>query len=109
MVSGPHGQAGSRHIGLGEHQLVAELLRTIGGGHRLVALVGASGSGKSSVVRAGLIPALAKGAIEGSDGWLVASMMPGAHPFAELEGALLRTSSMGHRASTGSYAWAMTV
>ena len=62
------------------------------GGQRLVALVGASGSGKSSVVRAGLIPALAKGAIDGSDSWLVATMMPGAHPFAELEGALLRST-----------------
>ncbi len=75
----------------GRDALVAELLRAVGSGRNLVALVGASGSGKSSVVRAGLIPALAKGAIDDSDGWLVASMMPGAHPFAELEGALLKT------------------
>ncbi len=75
----------------GRDALVAEVLRTLAGGQRLVALVGASGSGKSSAVRAGIVPAIAKGAIEGSDGWLVASMMPGAHPFAELEGALLRT------------------
>ncbi len=75
----------------GRDALAAEVLRTLAGGQRLVALVGASGSGKSSVVRAGIMPAIAKGAIEGSDGWLVAAMMPGAHPFAELEGALLRT------------------
>ncbi len=75
----------------GRDALVAELLRTLGNDQRLVALVGASGSGKSSSVRAGLIPALAKGAIAGSDQWLVANMMPGAHPFAELEAALLRT------------------
>lgn len=75
----------------GRDALVAELLRTLGNDQRLVALVGASGSGKSSAVRAGLIPALAKGAMAGSDQWLVANMMPGAHPFAELEAALLRT------------------
>ena len=76
----------------GRDALVAELLRTIGRGQRLVTLIGASGSGKSSVVRAGLIPALAKGAIDGSDEWLVANMVPGAHPFAELEAALIRST-----------------
>ncbi len=84
----------------GRDALTAEILRKLGGGQRLVALVGASGSGKSSVVRAGLIPALAKGAIEGSDRWLVASMLPGAHPFAELDAALLR-STMDAPASLG--------
>lgn len=76
----------------GRDALIADLLRILGRGQRLIALVGASGSGKSSVVRAGLVPALAKGAIEGSDRWLVASMVPGAHPFAELEAALLRST-----------------
>jgi basic membrane lipoprotein Med (substrate-binding protein (PBP1-ABC) superfamily)/DNA-binding SARP family transcriptional activator len=75
----------------GRDALIAELLRTIGRGQHLIALIGASGSGKSSVIRAGLVPALAKGAIEGSDQWLIASMVPGAHPFAELEAALLRS------------------
>src|SRR6056297_431855 len=84
----------------GRDALTAEILRNLGRGQRLIALVGASGSGKSSVVRAGLIPALAKGAIEGSDRWLVASMLPGAHPFAELDAALLR-STMNAPASLG--------
>ncbi len=79
----------------GRDALVAELLRTLRSGQRLVGLIGASGSGKSSVVRAGLVPALAKGAIEGSDQWLVASLVPGANPFAELEAALLRASING--------------
>ena len=64
----------------------------LGDGARLVALVGPSGSGKSSVVRAGVVPALRKGALPGSERWLVASMVPGAHPFAELEAALLRST-----------------
>ncbi|MDJ0925178.1 MAG: BTAD domain-containing putative transcriptional regulator [Acidimicrobiia bacterium] len=76
----------------GRDRLVAEIVRQIDKGGHLVALVGPSGSGKSSAVRAGLIPALRKGAIEGSDRWLVAQMVPGSHPFAELEAALLRSS-----------------
>ena len=36
---------------------------------RFLAIVGPSGSGKSSVVKAGLIPRLRKGAIHGSDNW----------------------------------------
>ena len=49
-------------------------------------------SGKSSVVRAGILPALRKGAVPGSEDWTCASMVPGSHPFAELEAALLRST-----------------
>ncbi|HEX8941287.1 MAG TPA: extracellular solute-binding protein [Candidatus Limnocylindrales bacterium] len=55
---------------------------------RLLTVVGPSGSGKSSVVRAGLVPALRRGALPGSDGWRIAAMFPGARPFAELAAAL---------------------
>ena len=37
---------------------------------RFLAVVGASGSGKSSLVRAGLLPRLRRRAVEGSDGWV---------------------------------------
>ena len=77
---------------VGRDRVVAEVLRHISQGDRLVTLVGASGSGKSSVVRAGLIPALRKGALAGSDAWYVAQMTPGALPFAELEAALLHST-----------------
>jgi basic membrane lipoprotein Med (substrate-binding protein (PBP1-ABC) superfamily)/DNA-binding SARP family transcriptional activator len=76
----------------GRDRLVAEVIGRINGGTNLVALVGPSGSGKSSVVRAGVVPALRKGTSPGSDTWLLASMVPGAHPFAELEAALLRST-----------------
>jgi WD40 repeat protein/DNA-binding SARP family transcriptional activator/tRNA A-37 threonylcarbamoyl transferase component Bud32 len=79
-------------------QLVARLtpasaLSLAGGGSvgagRFLALVGPSGSGKSSAVKAGLIPALRAGAVSGSDKWFVAEMAPGTHPLDELELALL--------------------
>jgi WD40 repeat protein/serine/threonine protein kinase len=54
-----------------------------------LAVVGPSGSGKSSVVRAGLIPALKRGALFGSKDWFYAQMTPGANPIQELADALL--------------------
>jgi WD40 repeat protein/DNA-binding SARP family transcriptional activator len=73
-------------------RLVARLAETAEG-NRFLGVVGPSGSGKSSAVRAGLVPALRAGAIPRSDGWFVVEMMPGAHPFEELEAALLRIAT----------------
>ena len=44
---------------------------------RFAVVVGPSGIGKSSVVRAGLLPALRRGAVPGSEQWFVATMLPG--------------------------------
>jgi hypothetical protein len=51
--------------------------------YRFLAVVGASGTGKSSLVRAGLSPRLKKNAIEGSKDWRVLDFKPGAleNPF----------------------------
>jgi WD40 repeat protein/DNA-binding SARP family transcriptional activator len=57
---------------------------------RFLAVVGPSGSGKSSLVKAGLLPALRRGALPGSEEWFVVEMLPGAHPLDELEIGLLR-------------------
>jgi hypothetical protein len=43
---------------------------------RFLAVIGPSGSGKSSVVRAGLIPALRQGALPGSRTWPIVLMTP---------------------------------
>ncbi len=70
-------------------RLVARLAEPVEGS-RFLAVVGPSGSGKSSVVRAGLVPTLRQGALPGSDRWFYVEMLPGAHPMEELEAALLR-------------------
>ncbi len=64
----------------------------LGDGGRFLAVVGPSGSGKSSVVRAGLIPALRQGGLPGSEQWFIAEFIPGAHPLEELELALLKVA-----------------
>ena len=56
---------------------------------RFLAVVGPSGSGKSSVVRVGLVPAMRRGVIPGSERWYVIELLPGSHPFRDLESALL--------------------
>ena len=60
---------------------------------RFLAVVGPSGSGKSSVVRAGLISQVRSGALPGSEGWHVAVLAPGAYPLEELEACLLRIAT----------------
>jgi hypothetical protein len=61
---------------------------------RFLAVVGASGTGKSSLIRAGLIPRLHDGAIEGSQDWRVVTCTPGAlgdNPFLALAVGLVDT------------------
>lgn len=72
----------------GRDGLVDELVAALAGGARLLALVGPSGSGKSSVVNAGLLPALRRGVSAASQRWAIARMTPGQRPFEELETAL---------------------
>ena len=77
----------------GRERLVAELVDRLAGNtiaSRCLVVVGPSGSGKSSVVRAGLEPALRAGAVDGSDDWFTTVMVPGTDPFESLEAALLR-------------------
>ena len=80
----------------GREALVQQLLARLGeteGNPHLLAVVGPSGSGKSSVVNAGLIPALRDGALPGSDLWFVARMTPGRRPLDELEMALRQVAA----------------
>ena len=71
----------------GRERLVGELAaRTVQFG--VLGLVGASGSGKSSLVAAGLLPSLGAGLLPGSERWVHAVMRPGEHPMASLASAL---------------------
>jgi WD40 repeat protein/DNA-binding SARP family transcriptional activator len=71
----------------GREQLVSELLaRSVE--WPLVGIIGSSGIGKSSLLRAGVLPALKAGSLPGSAGWHQVMLRPGAHPCAELERAL---------------------
>ena len=67
----------------GREQLVAELVARLPGA-TLLGVVGPSGSGKSSIVRAGLSAALASGALPGSEDWTQVVFRPGEHPLDEL-------------------------
>jgi WD40 repeat protein/DNA-binding SARP family transcriptional activator len=71
----------------GRERLAAELVaRLVGVG--LVGVIGPSGSGKSSLIRAGLLPALRDGVLPGSDRWEQVIVRPGEHPLGELARAL---------------------
>ena len=79
----------------GRDRLIArfvDVLERPGSAGRLLAVVGPSGSGKSSAVRSGLLPLLRAGGVSGSDDWFITTMVPGNHPFEELESALSRVA-----------------
>jgi len=84
----------------GREQLTAELVGYLHH-HRLLAVIGASGSGKSSVVRAGMVPVLqgdkplADGSLppKGSERWLVHILTPTAHPLESLATQLVPKGS----------------
>lgn len=73
----------------GREALVAEMLKRLENGERLVALVGASGSGKSSIVLCGLLAKLKAGALSGSEDWHYLTIVPGTEPATNLHNALL--------------------
>jgi WD40 repeat protein/DNA-binding SARP family transcriptional activator len=82
----------------GRELLTASLVAQLRENPRLLVVIGASGSGKSSIVRAGLIPALRKGGPladgsqppEGSDHWQVHVITPTAHPLEALASSFTR-------------------
>ena len=64
---------------VGRERLVAELAARVLD-HRLVAVIGASGSGKSSLVQAGLVPLVRSGLLPGAGPWRTTVTVPGADP-----------------------------
>jgi len=80
----------------GRDGLVAELVTHVVGAP-LLGIVGPSGSGKSSLLRAGLLPALGEGVLPGSQAWEQLLMRPGARPLGALD-RLLSDREDGARA-----------
>ncbi|MDD5394662.1 MAG: hypothetical protein PHE17_16730 [Thiothrix sp.] len=76
-------------IFFGRQQQVDDLLTRLKQ-HHFLAVLGASGSGKSSLVKAGLLPGLEKGYMgEVGSRWAIAEMRPGDQPFVRLAEGLL--------------------
>jgi WD40 repeat protein/energy-coupling factor transporter ATP-binding protein EcfA2 len=67
----------------GREQLVAELTMRLAE-TPFLAVVGPSGSGKSSVLRAGLLPAAWNGTLPGASTWTTILLTPGSSPLEEL-------------------------
>src|SRR4051794_32911974 len=71
----------------GRNKQVEEILRHLEK-HRFLAVIGSSGCGKSSLVRAGLLPALYRGYLSSGPNWNIAVMKPGGRPIEALSEAL---------------------
>jgi WD40 repeat protein len=81
--------AETAHFFFGREVFTEKLLNIIRTGCRFLAVFGPSGSGKSSVVMAGLLPALKKNQLPGSQKWVQVTIRPANDPFAQLKAAEL--------------------
>ena len=92
----------------GRETLTAKLVHRLHDANFLSVIIGASGSGKSSLVRAGVVPAIkkrhvpinGKGPPDGSANWRVHVLTPTAHPLETLAIELTRNSESVTAAAT---------
>jgi tetratricopeptide (TPR) repeat protein len=83
------------HLFFGREKEIDELLRRLRA-NRFLSVVGTSGSGKSSLVRSGLIPSLYSGfMVKAGSTWRVATLRPGEDPIGHLAAALNRSGVLG--------------
>jgi len=76
--------ADSAEFFCGRTRLIGKLVESLRREPRFLAVVGPAGSGKSSLVQAGLIPALERGALPGRERWEPVVIRPGNNPFDQL-------------------------
>lgn len=82
-------QSDESHLFFGRDRYLDEILRKLNLYH-FVSVVGNSGSGKSSLVRAGVLPRIAK-----EDKWILCTMRPGKSPLEELCNAVFSPEVFG--------------
>lgn len=92
-----------RDFFFGRERFVTKIVASLKREPRFLEILGPSGSGKSSAVRAGLLPALKEGRILGSESWHIMSIRPGAQPYGQLDNVGLRNSSSGLVASVSGW------
>jgi WD40 repeat protein len=91
------------HLFFGRERQVDELLARLRRS-RFLNVVGTSGSGKSSLVRSGLIPALHGGfMLQAGSSWRIAVLRPGDDPIGNLAAALDRPAVLGAAAADAEY------
>lgn len=88
-------EADEDHLFFGREREIDELLRRLRT-TRFLSVVGTSGSGKSSLIRSGLIPSLFSGVmLTAGAGWRVATLRPGDDPIGNLAAALSPADVLG--------------
>ena len=84
------------HLFFGREKQIDELLNILQN-TRLLAVVGSSGSGKSSLVKCGLIPSLHNGQIsDAGSNWNVTMFTPGNNPFSNMANGLVDSTVEGN-------------
>jgi energy-coupling factor transporter ATP-binding protein EcfA2 len=83
------------HLFFGREEQTGELLKKLST-HRFLGVVGTSGSGKSSLVRAGLLPKLRAGfMVNAGSNWRMAVLRPGTAPIENLAKAIGESGLLG--------------
>ena len=100
-------QEDEAHLFFGREAQIEDMLARLED-RRFLAVVGTSGCGKSSLVRAGLIPALEQGFLSDAlPNWRMAVMRPGSAPFDNLTTTLLSEAALGRERQSASQAAAL--
>ena len=95
-------EAEEDHLFFGREKEIDELLRRLRSCHFL-SVIGSSGSGKSSLVRSGLIPALYSGfMVKAGSSWRVSRLRPGEDPIGHLAESLSTPDVLGTNEELGS-------
>ncbi len=94
------------YLFFGRSNQIGDLLRILGES-RFLAVIGSSGSGKSSLVKSGLLPAIYSGFMTVGSNWRAVTMRPGEDPIGYLTKALAAEGIL-HKTETDSdipYEW----